>query len=275
MTKRSRCGHALTDSFGEYRSAPSTVYLRTANGSGIDLLPYNNAAALLEQVTATPLFDVVGDLASGFAWPVPGAHPRRSYTVVPLAAPTWPNTPHPAAVTIELWWPPDQDGNRHVRSFLVWADDPYNAYLIACCLWSTADTGAGAVTAFLYGPDRSIAYQIHTAAWTCSHISAETIARVVATIDDHYTTDPLPDDPRTSAMRTERVDGKLTFTGTREEISACLWEHADDREASMDASTALAMRNAAEHIENGSATEYLGMSHYRVAEDCGNEIGTS
>ena len=196
MANRPRCGQALTEMFGEAHTVPSTVYLKTTNGPDIALLPYDSAAALLKQVTASPAIEVAGDLASGFAWAVPGAHPRRSYVVTPLHAPVWPHTSHPAAVTVELWWPPDHHGRRHIRSFIAWADDPFNAYLLACCLWSTKVTGAGAEAAFLYGPDRRVAYRINAAAWTCSCLPPETIARAVVTAADHDTTDPLPDSPR-------------------------------------------------------------------------------
>src|SRR2546422_9425676 len=115
MTRRPR-GHSLTESFGEHLVAPSMVYLKTANGAGVELLPYSAAEALLEQVTVSPLVDVTGDLVSGFAWPVPGAIPRCSQTVTPLAAPIWPNTQRTTVVLIELWWPPDGTGYRRVRS---------------------------------------------------------------------------------------------------------------------------------------------------------------
>ncbi|MBS2548353.1 hypothetical protein KGQ19_15920 [Catenulispora sp. NL8] len=207
MPKQSRCGHALTETFGEHSTAPSPVYLTTANGAGTGLLPYTSAAALLEHVTASPLNTVTGDLTLGFAWPVPGARPRRSYAVIPLAAPVWPNTPYPTAVTVELWWPPDQDGYRHVRSFLVWADAPYYAYRIACCLWSTAATGAGAEAAYLYGPDRRTAYRVNNFAKTCSQIPESYVAAIAATAADRDTTDPLPDSPQPAAavLEEERV----------------------------------------------------------------------
>ena len=244
----------------------SAVFLRYSNGHGVELLPLSNAEALLKLVTATALVNVTGDLARGFAWSVRGAHPRRSYAVSPLPAPAWPHTPHPTAVTVELWWTPDQYGRRRVRTFVAWADAPYNAYLVACCLWSTKATGAGAEAAFLYGPDRRVAYRINDAAWTCSNIPAETIARAVATVADRETTDPLPDTPRTSAMQAERVDGTLTYTGTGEEISARLREHADHREASMDAPGAYAMRTAAEEVERGERIEFRSKAQvYRVA----------
>lgn len=266
MADRPRCGQALTEMFGEAHTVPSTVYLKTTNGPDTALLPYDSAAALLKQVTASPVIEVAGDLASGFAWAVPGAYPRRSYAVVPVPAPVWPNTPHPTAVTIELWWPPDHHGRRHIRSFVAQADEPFNAYLMACCLWSTKATGAGAEAAFLYGPDRRVAYRISAAAWTCSRFSAQDITRVVATAADRDTTDPLPDTPRTSAMREERIDGVLTYTGTSTEIAECLTTHAASREASMDVSAAFNMRKAAEEIENGSRTEFQNTARYRVAD---------
>lgn len=244
---------------------PAAVFLRCAGGDGIELMPRGSAEALLEQVTASRVHEVTGDLTLGFAWPMPGSHPRRSYAVVPLAAPVWPHTPHPTAVTVELWWPRDQSGRRRVRSFVAWTDDPYDAYLVACCLWSTKATGAGAEAAFLYGPDRGVAYRINDAAWTCSNIPAETIARAVATGADRDTTDPLSDTLRTSAMQEERVEGTLTYTGTGEEITACLREHADRREASMDAPGAYAMRTAAVEIERGERGEFRSKAQvYRV-----------
>lgn len=248
-------------------SPVAAVFLRGSDGSGIELIPRSQAEAILERVVASPLLDVTGDLRRGFAWPVPGAHPRRSYSVVPLSAPTWPNTPHLTAITVELWWAPDQNGRRLIRTFVAWAADPYNAYLTACCLWSTKATGAGAEAAFLYGPDRRVAYRVNDAAWTCSNIPAETIARAVATVADRETTDPLPDTPRTSAMQAERIEGILTYTGTGEEISACLREHADRREASMDAPGAYAMRTAAEEIARGVRIEFRSKTQalYRVA----------
>jgi len=171
----------------------SKVFLQTINGSGVELLSYDRAQALLKQVTAAPQLNVTGDLATGFAWPTPGAVPRYSQVVVPLAAPAWPDTRHPAMVAIELWWPPDEAGYRRIRSFLGFVNDPFDAYLIACCLWSTRSTGGGAQAAFLYGPDRHTAYRINETAKTCSQIPADTIARVVATAADRDTTDPLPD----------------------------------------------------------------------------------
>jgi hypothetical protein len=154
-----------------------------------------------------------------------------------------------------LWWPPDQQGRRLVRSFTLWADSPYNAYLVACCLWCRPATGGGAEAAFLYGPDRRVAYRISDAAWTCSNIPAETIARVVATVADRETTDPLPDTPRTSAMQEQRIEGTLTYTGTSAEISTCLKAHADSREVSMDAPSAFELRKAADEVEKGARTE--------------------
>ncbi|WP_194921591.1 hypothetical protein [Catenulispora rubra] len=250
--------------------AAAEVFLRSADGHGVELIPRSRAEVLLEQATASPLFDVTGDLIRGFAWPVHGARPRRSYAVIPLATPVWPNTARPTAVTVELWWSADSHGRRHIRSFVVWADDPYDAYLLACCLWSSKATGAGAVAAFLYGPDRRIAYRINAAAWTCAHVSAETVARVVVTSTDCVSAEPLPDTPRTCAMHEQRVDGVLTYTGTSEEISVCLREHADGREASMDAPAAYAMREAAGEIERGARTEFRGMAHYRVDEPAGS-----
>jgi hypothetical protein len=272
----SRRSKSLTEAVGtllaevdDDRPSPiAAVFLRCAGGNGIELLPRGSAEALLKQVTASPLHDITGDLNCGFAWLVPGAHPRRSYAVVPLSAPVWPHTPHPTAVTVELWWTPDESGRRLVRSFVIWADRPYDAYLIACCLWSTKATGAGAEAAFLYGPDRRVAYRINAAAWTCSNIPAKTIAGAVATVADRNTTDPLPDTPRTSAMKPERIDGTLTYIGTSEEIAACPREHADGREASMDAPGAYAMRMAAEQIESGECTEFRSKTQalYRVVE---------
>jgi hypothetical protein len=249
----------------------SAVFLRCSNGHSVELLPLSNAEALLKQVTATPLVDVIGDLTRGFAWSVSGAHPRRSYAVSPLPAPVWPFTAHSTAVIVELWWPVDLDGYRHVRSFQVWAQDPYRAYLIACCLWSTAATGTGAEAAFLYGPDRRIAYRITAAAWTCSHIPAATIARAVATVGDRDTTDPLPDDLRTSAMREEPIDGRLTYTGTREEIAELLRKHADDRDANADYFVAAEMRQAAGDIERGVRGEYVRGAAYRL-DDVDNRV---
>jgi hypothetical protein len=273
MANRPSCGQALAKLFGECRPVPSTVYLKKTNGADTALLPHDSAEALLKQVTAMPLVDVTGDLSRGFAWQVSGAYPRCSYAVVPLAAPVWPHTPHPTAVTVELWWTPDESGRRLVRSFVVWADRPYDAYLIACCLWSDKTTGAGAEAAFLYGPDRRVAYRINDAAWTCSNVPAKTIARAVATVADRNTTDQLPDTPRTSAMKPERIDGILTYTGTSEEIAACLREHADGREASMDAPGAYAMRTAAEQIESGESTDFRSKTQalYRVVEACGSD----
>lgn len=253
----------------------ASVYLQRRNGTAVQLLPYGSAEALLEQVTTAPLLDVTGDLVSGFAWPVAGAHPRHSYAVIPLPAPVWPSSPHPAAVTVELWWPPDSQGRRLVRSFVARADAPHDAYLIACCLWSTKATGAGAVAAFLYGPDQSIAYRINDAAWTCSHVPAEAIARAVATTADRYTTDSLPD-ARTSAMQEERIEGTLTYTGTAAEIGECLRKHADGRDASMDPRGASAMRAAAEEIEGGRLAEFRSKTgaHYRVEKPFdGDEAG--
>lgn len=245
----------------------ATVFLQTARGDGIALMPRSSAEALLQQVTATALLNVTGDLTLGFAWQVPGAHPRRSYTVIPLAAPVWPYTPHPTAVTVELWWPADLDGRRHVRSFVVCAEAPYTAYLIACCLWSTRATGGGAEAAFLYGPDRRVAYRINAAASTCSHLPAETVARAVATTADRFGTDLLPD-ARTSAMQEGHIEGILTYAGTGEEATACLREHADGRSASMDAPGPHAMREAADEIERGERTPSLSRAqvHYRVIE---------
>lgn len=239
-------------------------------GEAIELLADDSAEAMLSCVSSLPMLSIAGDLTRGYAWPVPGARLRRSYAVSLLAAPIWPNLPHATAVTIELWWPIDEHSHRLVRTFVAWADDPFNAYLIACCLWATALTGGGAEAAFLYSPDRRVAYRITAAAWTCSQIPAETIARVAATAADRYSTDSLPDTLRTSAMHEERVGGVLTYTGTSAEISACLKADADSREASMDAPAAFYMRNAAEQIEVGLRSEYRGMSHYRVvdASDC-------
>lgn len=203
---------------------PAAVFLRYSGSDGIELMPRGSAEALLEQVTASPMHDVTGDLSRGFACPVPGAHPRRSHEVAPLAAPVWPNSVHPTAVAVELWWAPDQDGRRLVRSFVAWIDSPYNAYLIACCLWSTASTGAHAEAAFLYGPDRRVAYQIKAAAWTCSNVPAETIARALATASDRFSTRPLPD-ARTSALQEERLDRSLTRSSANEVIiTARRWE---------------------------------------------------
>ncbi|ACU72889.1 hypothetical protein Caci_4021 [Catenulispora acidiphila DSM 44928] len=257
----------VTDERDAALSAPVvTVFLHVVNGAGVELIRRSRAEALLEQIINTPLLDVTGDVASGFAWVAPGSHPRRSYAVVPLAAPVWPNTPHPILVTVELWWPTDQHGRRRVRSFAVLAEDPFNAYLIACCLWSTKATGAGAEAAFLYGADRRSAYRISAAAWTCSQIPAETIAQAAATIADRVSTAPLPGIRRTSAVREERIDGRQNFTGTREEIGKCLREQADDREVSMDINAAFSLPIAGDRIETGSCTEYLGRSHYRVTE---------
>jgi hypothetical protein len=259
-------------------SPVAAVFLRGSDGSGIELIPRSQAEAILERVVASPLLDVTGDLRRGFAWPVPGAHPRRSYSVVPLSAPTWPNTPHLTAITVELWWAPDQNGRRLIRTFVAWAADPYSAYLTACCLWSTKATGGGAEAAYLYVPDRSIAYRINDAAWrTCSNISAETIARAAATVADRISTDCLPD-ARTSAMQEERIKGTLTYTGTGEEISACLREHADRRQASMDAPGAYAMRTAAEEIARGVRIEFRSKTQalYRVtAAADGAETGVA
>jgi len=257
-------GSVFGDADGFNCGAAPPVYLHRRNGAVVELLPHDDAEALLKQVTDTPLVDVTGDLNRGFAWPVRGSHPRRSNAVTPLAAPVWPYTAHPTAVTIELWWPPDQDGYRHVRSFVVWADDPYVAYLTSCCLWGSAATGAGAEAAFLYGPDRRTAYRINAAAWTCLQIPAETIARVVATVADRDTTDPPPDDPRKCAMREERVDGILTYTGTREEIAKLLRKHADDRDASADYFAAAEMRQAAGDIERGLRNDYVKAAAYRL-----------
>ena len=256
----------------ELDHATTVVYLHRNNGTAIRLLPYSSAEALLEQVTAAPLLDVTGDLASGFAWPVPGAHPRRSHVVTPLPAPVWPHVPHPTAVTVELWWTPDQDDRRLVRSFVVWADDPYNAYLIACCLWSSSATGAGAEAAFLYGPDRRVAYRISDAAWTCSNVPAQTMAQAVATATDRFTTDSLPD-ARTSAMQEERIDGILTYIGTTAETGERLRNHSDGRDAPMDPRGASALRTAAEEIESGRLTEFRSNAggHYRVEEPSGND----
>jgi hypothetical protein len=253
----------------------SAVFLRCSNGHSVDLLPLSTAEALLKLVTATPLVDVTGDLTRGFAWSVTGAHPRRSYAVSPLPAPAWPFTTCPTAVTVELWWQADQDGYRHVRSFEVWAEDPHSAYLIACCLWSTAATGAGAEAAFLYGPDRRIAYRINAAAWTCSHIPATTIKRAVATVTDRDTTDPLPDDMRTSAMHEERVDGILTYTGTRKEIAELLRKHAEDRDASADYFAAAEMRQAAGDIERGMRSDYVKAAAYRLDDQDNSQQHTA
>lgn len=196
MTGRPQRGHSLTESFGEQLATASAVYLRTSNGAGTELLPYNAAEALLVNVTASPLATVTGDLDRGFAWPVPGAIPRHSHAVIPLAGPTWPDTQRPAMVFIELWWPPDDAGDRRVRSFLGFVGTPLDAYLVACCLWSTRSTGEGAQAAFLYGPERRTAYRINEIAKTCSQIPAESAIRFAATAADRDTTDPLPDSPR-------------------------------------------------------------------------------
>lgn len=268
LTRVNAVGLLLEEAGGRPQPAAAPVFLRRAGGVGVNLMPRGSAEALLKRVTSSPL-DVTGDLVRGFAWSVPGAHPRRSYAVIPLAAPVWSDTSHPTTVAIELWWPPDKHCLRHVRAFAARADDPYSAYLLACCLWSREATGTGAEAAYLYGPNRSVAYRISEATWTCSNILTEPIARAVTSVADFVSTNPLPDSPRTaSAMQTERVDGRLTFAGTHEEISAHLREHADARGFSVDVSTAYAMRNAAARIEDGNSTEYLGMSHHRVSGGC-------
>jgi len=270
-----QAGSALGNAEEVGHGVAAPVYLRRRNGSAVELLAYDGAQALLKQVTDTPLVDVTGDLNRGFAWPVRGSHPQRSNAVTPLAAPVWPHTAHPTAVTVELWWPPDQDGYRHVRSFVVWADDPYDAYLTACCLWGSAATGAGAKAAFLYGPDRHIAYRINAAAWTCLQIPAEAIARVVATVADRDTTDPLPDDPRKSAMHEERVNGILTYTGTREEIAELLRKHAEDRDNNADYFAAAEMRQAAGDIERGLRNGYVKAAAYRLDDQDNSQQHTA
>lgn len=214
---------------------------------------------MLKQVTATPLHEMTGDLGRGFWWLVPGARPPCSHAVMPLAAPAW-----PTVVTVELWWPPEVAGLRHVRTFGMWATDPFDAYQIACCLWSTKATGAGAEAAYLYGPDRRVAYRISAAAWACSQIPSETIARVVATVTDRDCADPLPDAPRTSAMREERINGMLTWTGDRSEITTLLREHAEARNASADYFTAAALNQAANEIESCTRSEFTTMAAYVV-----------
>ncbi|OLE22066.1 MAG: hypothetical protein AUG49_20330 [Catenulispora sp. 13_1_20CM_3_70_7] len=259
-------GHVLAEDTGEPAPRP-VVFLHAVNGSGTELLPYDRAEALLQHVTAAPQLTVTGDLATGFAWPTPGAVPRYSQVVVPLAAPAWPDARHPAMVVIELWWPLDEAGYRQVRSFLGFVNDPFDAYLIACCLWSTRSTGGGAQAAFLYGPDRRTAYRITETARTCSQIPTEMIARVVATAADRDTTDPLPDElPRGCArVRQERIDGTLTYTGSASEITEVMREHADARESSFDPIQARALRLAADEFEGGIRQVYQGTSHYRLA----------
>lgn len=171
----------------------SPVYLTTVRGSAMELLPFDRAEALLEQVSASPALDVTGDMANGFAWSSPGAVPRHSTTVVPLPTPIWPHSPYATPVVIELWFPADRTGWRSVRSFLGWFAKPYDAYLTACCLWSTRSTGADAEAAFLYGPDRTTAYRINAFAKTCSQLPAKFVAGIAATMTARDTTDPLPD----------------------------------------------------------------------------------
>ncbi|MFD0635403.1 hypothetical protein ACFQ9X_31470 [Catenulispora yoronensis] len=73
---------------GDHRHAPDPqVFLRSVNGSGVELLRHDTAAALLEKVTASPLTVVTGDLARGSL----GRHsapfyraPRIRYWATPL-----------------------------------------------------------------------------------------------------------------------------------------------------------------------------------------------
>lgn len=188
-------GSVLGETDDRELAESAVVYLHSVNGSGVDLLPHSRAEALLAQVTASPAWPVTGDLDRGFSWPVLGAVPRRSNSIMPLAAPTWPDSPYATPVTIELWWPADASGYRKVRRFRGLFCDPYRAYLAACCLWATHETGYGAIAAYLYGPDHRTVYRINEFAKTCSAIPEGFVAGIAATAADRDTTDPLPDSP--------------------------------------------------------------------------------
>ncbi|GAA2028905.1 hypothetical protein GCM10009839_30260 [Catenulispora yoronensis] len=230
-------------------------------------MPRSRAEALLEWTTASPMLDVTGDLARGFAWQTPGAVPRRSHVVIPLAAPVWPSGCRQTMVFIELWWARDEQGYRRVRSFLGYVADPCEAYQVACCLWSTCTTGAGATAAFLYGPDRQVVFRIQEAAKTCSQTPADAVLRFTATANDRDTTDLPPDHHvRSSAVHDERINRVLTYAGSRTEIVERLREHAEQMEKSRDPLRAMAMRRAADQIEAGTSDSFKDRAHYLVEE---------
>lgn len=164
------------------------VYLRSFNGTAVELLPFTHAQALLRRVSASSALTVTGDLNQGFAWPIPGAHPRRSHVVSPLAAPSWPASDGVTCALIELWWAADQVGAGYrVMSYNRLFDDPFTAYVAACWLWARPDTGQGAATALLYGRDR-VPYAVEQTATTCARLPTALVAGLVANRSERFTT---------------------------------------------------------------------------------------
>lgn len=184
--------HLLAESDDTAPVSDPVVYLRSFNGSGMRLLPADRAEALLRHVTALPALEVTGGLATGYAWPVLGALPRHTYVVSPLAAPAWPAPGRPVCVVIELWWQADPvSGRRRILTCCGLFNDPFTAYLTACCLWARPSVGRGAMTVVLYGPDR-VPYVVDHAASACAQLSASQVDELLATCCERFTTEAPP-----------------------------------------------------------------------------------
>jgi hypothetical protein len=63
-----------------------------------------------------------------------------------------------------------------------------------------------------------------------------------------------------------RINGTVTYTGTRKEITELLREHAATRNASADYFTAAALTQAADRIESGAYHCYRSMAVYLVKD---------
>lgn len=68
------------------------------------------------------------------------------------------------------------------------------------------------------------------------------------------------------AVKESRINGTVTYTGTRNEITGLLREHADARNASADYFTAAALTQAADEIDSGMCRCYRAMAVYVVSD---------
>ena len=170
----------------DVRAAP--IYLRSFNSIAVELLSSDGANKLLRHVRASPALTVAGDLGQGFAWLIPGSHPRCSHVVRPLAALTWPVSAGTTCALIELWRAADETGARYrVSSYNRRFDDPFTAYLTACCLWARPDTGQGTVTVLLYGRD-GFPYAVEAKATTCSGLPVSLVDELATNYSERFTT---------------------------------------------------------------------------------------
>lgn len=189
-------GRPLPAAYGEPVSPPD-VFLRAVNGSGVELLDRATAVALFAEQSANHRLHVTGhpdDAVGGFCWTSPGSRPPQTHVVRPVALPPRPPWPAVLTVTIKLLFP-TVDGERLERSFRADFADPVDAYNATCCMWSSRDTGYGALAAVLIDEATGQQYPVEEAARTCGQYPQAAMEHIAKTSTDALV--PVP--PKTGA----------------------------------------------------------------------------